>query len=134
MATRVIPARKVVSGSVDIAEPFNQLFTTVFSSDIEESRSQLAPIGGPVREEISLSRAKSLSNLVFLTLTNHLDLMGSSQRLLKETAEQIAPSLTLLYNKSLETGVFPDAWKLRQISYQYIRKKKEHGEIAQYPS
>jgi hypothetical protein len=57
-----------------------------------------------------------------------------SARLLKETAEQIAPSLTLLYNKSLETGVFPDEWN-SQILCRYTRKitKIMLITIVQYP-
>ena len=49
-----------------------------------------------------------------------------SARLLKETAEQIAPSLTLLYNKSLETGVFPDEWKLANIVPIHKKDNKDH--------
>ena len=49
-ATWVVPGRKVVSSSDDITKAFNQHFTSVFSSDIEESRQQLAPIRSNSRE------------------------------------------------------------------------------------
>ena len=35
--------------------------------------------------------------------------------LLKKTADQIAPSLTVLFNKSLRLGIFPEDWKLPNI-------------------
>ena len=51
-----------------------------------------------------------------------------SARLLKETAEQIAPSLTLRYNQSLNTGVFPDDWKLANIVPVLKKDIKEYVE------
>jgi hypothetical protein len=47
---------------------------------------------------------------------------------LKETAEQIAPSLTLLYNQSLNAGVFPDEWKLANIVPVFKKEIKEYVE------
>ena len=96
--------------------------STNISSDLEESRPQLAPIGGPVLEEISLSSCEVAAAL------RSLDVNKSSARLLKETAEQIEPSIILLYNKSLETGVFPDAWKLANIVPIHKKENKEHVE------
>ena len=127
-ATRVAPDRKVVSSSVDIAEAFNQHFTSVFSSDTEESRPQLTPIDGPVLEEISLSPYEVVAALRSLYVSKASGLDGISARLLKETAEQIALSLTLLYNQSLETGEFPGAWKLAHIVPIYKKGNKDHIE------
>ena len=62
-ATRVAPDRTVVSSSVDIAEAFNQHFTSVFLSNTDESRPQLTPIDGPVLEEISLSPCEVVAAL-----------------------------------------------------------------------
>ena len=131
-ATRVAPDRKVVSSSVDIAEAFNQPFTSEFSSDTEESRPQLTPIDGPVLEEISLSPYEVVAALRSLHVSKASGPDGISARLLKETAEQIAPSLTLLYNQSLETGEFPGAWKLANIVPIYKKGNKDH--VGNYPS
>ena len=40
---------------------------------------------------------------------------GISPRLLKETAHQIAPSLSTLFNRSLDSGSLPEEWKLANI-------------------
>ena len=40
---------------------------------------------------------------------------GIPVRLLKETADQIAPPLTMLLNKSLRLGIFPGDWKLANV-------------------
>ena len=127
-ATRVAPDRKVVSSSVDIAEAFNQHFTSVFSSDTEESRPQLTPIDGPVLEEISLSPCEVVAALRSLDVSKASGQNGISARLLKETAEEVTPSLTLHYNQSLETGEFPGAWKLANIVPIYKKGNKDHVE------
>ena len=40
---------------------------------------------------------------------------GISPRLVKETAHQIAPSLSTLFNRSLDSGSLPEEWKLANI-------------------
>ena len=49
-------------------------------------------------------------------------------RLLKETAQQIAPSLTQLHNLSLRLGVVPDEWKLAKIIPVHKKGEKQHVE------
>ena len=51
---------------------------------------------------------------------------GIPGRILKETAQQIAPSLTLLFNKSLHSAVVPDEWKLANVVPVFKRGIKEH--------
>ena len=49
-------------------------------------------------------------------------------RLLKETADQISPSLTMLFNKSLRLGIFPGDWKVANIVPIFKKGKKEFVE------
>ena len=49
-------------------------------------------------------------------------------RLLKETAQQIAPSLTKLFNRSLSCGIFPDDWKLANIVPVHKKGDKRYVE------
>ena len=127
-ATGITSVRKVVSSSVDIAEAFNQHFASVFSGDTEEPRPQLPTISCPVLQDISLSPCEIAAALRSLDVSKATGPDEISARLLKETAEQIAPSLTLLYNKSLETGVFPDEWKLANIVPIHKKDNKDHVE------
>ena len=127
-ATGITSVRKVVSSSVDIAEAFNQHFASVFSGDTEEPRPQLPTISCPVLQNISLSPCEVAPALRSLDVSKATGPDKISARLLKETAEQIAPSLTLLYNKSLETGVFPDEWKLANIVPIHKKDNKDHVE------
>ena len=66
-----------------------------------------------------------------LTSIKQLDInkaTGSDEipmRLLKETANQIAPSLTMLFNKSLRLGIFSRRMETREYSTHFQERKKE---------
>ena len=47
-----------------------------------------------------------------------------SARLIKDSAKVIAPSLTIIFNCSLSTGVFPEDWKNARVSPIYKSGKK----------
>ena len=55
---------------------------------------------------------------------------GIQVRLLKETADQIAPSLTMLFDKSLQLGIFPEDWKLAHIVPIFKKGKRDFVERA----
>ena len=59
----------------------------------------------------------------FVQIATGLD--GISRRLLRETAHQIAPSLSQLFNKSLSSGSLPDEWKLANIT-PVFKKGDQH--------
>ena len=46
----------------------------------------------------------------------HLGLDRISARLLKDSAECMAPALTRLFNRSLETSIFPSIWKCGKVT------------------
>ncbi len=49
-------------------------------------------------------------------------------RLLTETANQVAPSLCRLFNKSLQRGTLPREWKLANVIPIHKKENKEHVE------
>jgi len=71
---------------------------------------------------------------MFLSALKQLDINkatgsdGIPVRLLKDTADQIAPSLTMLFNKSLRLGIFPEDWKLANIVPFFKKGKKDFVE------
>ena len=70
--------------------------------------------------------------VVLLNLDIH-KAVGQDQippRLLKECAHQIAPSLSLLFNRSLSEGSLPDEWKLANIVP--VHKKGEKTDVVNY--
>ena len=57
---------------------------------------------------------------------------GIPVRLLKETADQISPSLARLFNKSLRLGIFPGDWRLANIVPIFRKGKRDFGESLPY--
>ena len=52
--------------------------------------------------------------------------LGIPNKALKECAESIAPSLTDIFNFSVETGVFPDDLKVGRVAQVYKSGEKDH--------
>ena len=55
---------------------------------------------------------------------------GISARMLEGTAHSITPVLTRLFNMSIESGIFPDKWKLSSVVP--IPKGGEHSNPSNY--
>ena len=49
---------------------------------------------------------------------------GINGRILKETAVQIAPALTILFNKSIQEGVIPHQWKDAHVTALFKKGNK----------
>ena len=73
-----------------------------------------------------ISRTFPLSSVEANTDVIHNQRRKTLKGLLKETARQIAPSLTQLFNLSLCCGTFPDDWKLANIIPVYKKGKKQY--------
>ena len=67
-------------------------------------------------------------NSLNTTIVNGPD--GISARMLKNTAPSITPSLTKLLNLSIQSGIFPEAWKLSSVVP--IPKGNEHESSSNY--
>ncbi|CAB3994070.1 Hypothetical predicted protein [Paramuricea clavata] len=121
--------QKIADSSKTIAELYNSYFVSVFSihqntqNDQEGTNKNDEP---NIEElEITLSELEVFSALRALDPDKALGPDGIPSRILKETAQQIAPSLTLLFNKSINSGVVPDEWKLANVVPVYKRGEKE---------
>ena len=99
-----------------IAELFNSYFVSVFTapSEVHTSSAPFTP-SHPTLNELEIPVDLVLTSLKQLDVNKATRSDGIPARLLKETADQIAPSLTLLFNKCLRLGIFPGDWKLANI-------------------
>ena len=73
----------------------------------------------PVESSFHFSRIsvqEVLSALNQLNLRKSLGLDGISVKLLKDTSDVIAQPLANIFNVSLQTGIFPDDWKIAKVS------------------
>ena len=113
-----------------IAELFNSYFASVFSapSEVRSHPVWSSPSVGPFITDLQISVTEVQAHLRQLDVNKATGSDGIPSRLLKEAAEQIAPSLTKLFNKSLQLGVVPSDWKLANLVPVFKKGKREHVE------
>ena len=126
------------------AERITSEFCEFFSTVGERFANKIAEPKTGIDEYIS-KMSSSSSTTLFLSLTNTNEINkliqnlpnknssghdSISNNLLKKLAPSILVPLTLLFNKSLETGVFPDEMKKADVVPLY--KSKEEYECTNY--
>jgi hypothetical protein len=118
-------ARTSAESPEDIASIFNSYFTSIFTRD--EPNTEADSRTNDVATDHENSTNTTLLDDITLTPDHVAAVLraldndkaqgpdGIPSRLLTETADQIAPSLCDLFNKSLRTGVVPRDWKLANV-------------------
>ena len=113
------------------ANILNRQFTSVFSSDDGSPLPDLGTNKYPDIGSITVCQngvTKLLRNVKPFAALSGPDEIAT--RLLKETAEEISPAITLLFQASLNQGIVPSKWKKAHISP--IFKKGSRSEAANY--
>ena len=123
-----------VSTPTAIANLFNRYFTSVFNTDHDNLEERSSPPSSPPstsgQSDLQLTIEEVARTLLALDTTKATGPDGIPSRLLKETAWQIAPSLTQIFNKSLSCGEIPAEWKLANIVP--VHKKGEKSQVENY--
>ena len=112
------------------ADILNRQFTSVFTAEGNAALPVLRDSTTPAIESIQVSCngvAKLLRNLKIHKATGP---DGIPARLLKETASELAPAVTLLFQVSLDRGKVPSSWKEALIVP--IFKKGNRSSAANY--
>ena len=108
-----------------IAELFNSYFVSVFTAPSEiRTLSAHFTSSHPTLNELEIPVEMVLTSLKQLAINKATGSDGIPVWLLKETADQISPSLTMLFNKSLRLGIFRETGNSR-ILYPFSRKERE---------
>ena len=113
---------QVITGDRNIADCFNQYFSPIgckLSESIQNINIEPMAFVTPVESSFHFSRIsvqEVLSALNQLNLRKSPGLDGISVKLLKDTSDVIAQPLANIFNLSLQTGIFPDDWKIAKIS------------------
>ena len=113
------------------ADGFNHFFTSVFTSDTSSS-----PLFTPSSsasnslDSLNVSESDVQSLLSNLSPSKATGPDGIPAYLLKRCSEVIAPSLTALFELSLQQGVFPSEWKAANV--MPIPKKGDTHEVTNY--
>ena len=110
------PTGDVVTESSDKAEILNNHFKSVFATEALHNVPNMGMSPYPPIADIEITL-----NGVFKLLANHncnksSGPDGISAIFLKNTATEIAPILTHLFQQSLESGILPAAWKHAYVS------------------
>lgn len=101
-----------VTNPTDKTNLFNNYFHSVFNHDDNEPSPPGCHV--PVHEclsHITVASSDVMSTLQALNPSKSSGPDGIPSRLLKELAPQISNSITVIFNKSLNNGIFPAKWK-----------------------
>ena len=113
----------------DVVNLFTQNFASVFVSGLEQSpaadNDEPPPCIDPRLSDLTLKISEVQDVLRNLDPNKATGPDGIPARILKATADVIAPSLTKLYNKSSRLGILPDEWKLANIVPVFKKDSKE---------
>ena len=116
---------KLITDNRGMAEALNEFFTGVFTRE--------AP--GPVPTCPRLPSTTNLNNIVFYTSDVKKKILKlkpdsapgpdkMTARFLIMNADAMAPALTTIFNKSMQTGVVPDDWKEANVTPIYKKGTK----------
>ena len=116
---------------MDIANILNDYFISVYTRE----NSNAVPRPGITHDGDTLDNILCTAEIV----TNKIEKLnpykspgpdGFLPRVLREVSRQVAPHLTIVFNKSLESGVIPEDWKLANVTPIY--KKGDRKSAGNY--
>ena len=112
---------------------FSECFNTAqppLSINQEEPLSYLEPSNFESIDDLLCTEDEVYEMIVSLDTSKANGSDGISARMLKGTAHSITPVLTRLFNMSIESGIFPDKWKLSSVVP--IPKGGDHSNPSNY--
>ena len=112
------------------AEILNKQFTSVFTREPSTNLPDLGPSSHPVMDPINITVAgvvKLLKNIKQHKATGPDNIQA---RILKETAANLGPALTLIFQAPLAQATLPDEWKSAHVAP--IFKKGDRCQAANY--
>ena len=122
---------RLFNSSKDKADILNRQYQSVFTQEDPDS-SIPDPDGNlfPAMKDISVTKegVKKLLQKANPRKASGPDMIPA--RFLKECAEDLAPILVIIFNKSLQTGTVPDDWKTANVSAVF--KKGQRYDPANY--
>jgi len=118
------------SASTDKANILNRQFSSVFTKPDSTELPDLGASPFPDMKNISISKQGVAKLLKGLNPHKAAGPDAIKPRLLKECAEEISPILTLIFTKSLQTGLVPTDWN--QANVTPVFKKGEKFKPSNY--
>ena len=128
---------KTATDPQEISELFNTHFSDIgpsLASNLPDCQNTFIEYVRPTNQ--ASFKLKNVSNEAVLKLLMNLDVNKATGldhipgKLLKEAGPIIANSLSLIFNRSIDTAIFPDEWKLAKVTP--IHKKNEKNDPCNY--
>ena len=110
----------------DVANLFNQYFASVYSRE-ESTQDETSGAEEPILTDLTITEVEVSYMLKSLDTAKATGPDCIPAKLLKETADVIAPSLCKLFNKSISSGSL-DEWKTSNIVPIHKKGNTEHAE------
>ena len=113
---------RIITGDQNIAACFNDYFATIGSKLAENITENGAdPLGfvSPIKNDFcfkNINVSELSDTLAQIKTKKSLGIDGISIKLLKAAGDIILDSLGTIFNLSLQTGIYPDDWKLAKVS------------------
>ena len=114
--------QKVITEPEEIADSLNTYFNeigSVLAKDLPKGDNSFDKYIVPVEKKFEINRLSPIEvkNVILkLNTSKSTGYDRISPKLLKDSAEIIAESLTVIFNKPIETGIFPDDLKMSCMS------------------
>ena len=109
------------------AQLLNNYFASVFTvekdGDIPSIDRDLSHV--EIIENIQVSEQKMVKHLLNLNISKAAGPDGLNCRVLKELANEIAPALKLLFDKSMQEGTLPSQWKQANVVALFKKGSKK---------
>ena len=118
----------MVSDSKGKAEILIQQFKSVFTIDKSTAIPQTTKHIDELITKLTIRETGVEKLLQDMNLSKASGPDGIPNRILKECASQIAPSLTVIFQKSIDTGTLPEDWLNANISCVYKKGDKHAAE------
>ena len=127
--------QKVITEPEKIADSLNTYFNeigSVLAKDLPKGDNSFEKYIVPVEKKFEINRLSPIEvkNIILkLSTSKATGYDRISPKLLKDTAEIIAESITVIFNKSIETGIFPDDLRCRAY-LPYIKEKAKQNVVT----
>jgi len=113
------------------AEALNKQFQSVFTKEHDRSILNKGPSPHPTMPDINITTPGILKLLQNLDIHKASSSDSISSRVLKETAEPIAPILRSIFTFFMDSGTVPGDWR-NAYNINPIYKKGDHSQPSNY--
>lgn len=115
---------KTATTDTEKAEVLNDFFSSVFTEEDKTDIPGFSPEMGSSLKDVKIGEEDVIKRLKGLNPNKAMGPDNMHPKLLKELAEQLGPTIYLLYKRSVETAQLPKMWKMAYVTPIYKNGEK----------